>query len=39
MTLKDKMSYFAVGFFEFSGVNEKNVDKRRAFLGSKYFIG
>ena len=38
MILKDKMSYFAVGFFEFSGLNEKNTDKIRAILGSKCFI-
>ena len=38
MILKDKMSYFAVGFFEFSGLNEKNADKRRAILDSKYFV-
>ena len=25
-------------FFEFSGLNEKNTDKIRAFLDSKYFI-
>ena len=38
MILKDKKSYSAVGFFKFSRLNEKNADKIRAFLDSKYFI-
>ena len=38
MILKDKKSYFAVEFFEFSGLNDKNSGKRRAFLDSKCLI-
>ena len=39
MILKDKTSYFAVKIFEFSGLNDKILDKiRAAVLESKFFI-
>ncbi|EGK02686.1 hypothetical protein HMPREF9455_00936 [Dysgonomonas gadei ATCC BAA-286] len=38
MILKDKMSYFEVKIFEFSGLNDKISDKIRAVLDSKCFI-
>ena len=38
MILKNKTSYFAVKIFEFSGLNDKILDKIRAVLGSKCFI-
>ena len=38
MILRDKTSYFAVKIFEFSGLNDKILDKIRAVLESKCFI-
>ena len=38
MILRNKTSYFAVKIFEFSGLNDKILDKTRAALEPKFFI-
>ena len=38
MILRNKTNYFAVKIFEFSGLNDKILDKIRAVLEPKFFI-